>query len=84
VSAASPFTANNPATNNASLNSSGGSPVTASVSTGVTGQACSVYYYRNTTANVGNAGTRRIANVSPVPVAGDAGAGVTITAPVSG
>ncbi|MEO8061606.1 MAG: hypothetical protein ABI821_02550 [Pseudomonadota bacterium] len=84
LTAATPFTASNPATNNASLMWSGGTPVNASVSTGITGQACSIYYYRNTTANVGNAGTQRIANVSPVPVSGDTGSSVTVTAPVSG
>ena len=84
VTAANPFTSSNPATNNASLSWTGGTPVTANVSTGVTGQACSVYYYRNATANVGFAGSQRIANVSPVPVAGDTGSSVTITAPVSG
>jgi uncharacterized repeat protein (TIGR01451 family)/fimbrial isopeptide formation D2 family protein len=84
VTAATPFTAANPATNNASLAWSGGGPVTASVATGVTGQSCSTYYYRNTTANVGSAGTQRIATSSPAVTSGNTGTGVTITAPVSG
>jgi uncharacterized repeat protein (TIGR01451 family)/fimbrial isopeptide formation D2 family protein len=84
VTAATPFTAANPATNSASISWSGGGPVTSSVATGVTGQSCSTYYYRNTTANVGSAGTQRIANSSPAVTSGNTGTGVTITAPVSG
>lgn len=84
VTAGNPFTASNPATNNASISWSGGGPITALVDVGVTGQSCSTYYYKNTTANVGFDGTKRIANVSPVPVAGDTGTTVSATAPVSG
>lgn len=84
VAAANPFTATNPASNDASISWSGGGPVTAQADVGVTGQSCSAYYFRNTTAGVGFDGTQRIASLSPVPVAGDTGTKVTATAPVSG
>jgi uncharacterized repeat protein (TIGR01451 family) len=80
----SPFTASNPAVNTASINWSGGSAVTASVAVGVTGQSCSTYYFRNTTANVGFDGTKRVATGSPVPLVTDTGTTVSATAPVSG
>lgn len=84
VAAASPFTAVNPAVNNANIAWTGGSPVAADADVGVTGQSCSTYYFRNTTASVGFDGTRRIANASPVPISGDTGTVVAATAPVSG
>jgi uncharacterized repeat protein (TIGR01451 family) len=84
ATAATPFTAANPAVNNASVTWSGGTPVTANASVGVTGLACSVYYFRNTTANVGFDSTQRIASTLPAPVPADAGTGITATAPVSG
>lgn len=65
ATAATPFTAFNPATNTASLNWSGnpGSPVSASVQTGVTGQSCSKYYFRNTLLDVGGSkGSQLIGN----------------------
>lgn len=77
AAAATPFTAFNPATNTASLNWSGnpGSPVTASAQTGVTGQSCSKYYFRNSLLDVGGSkGSQLIANQ---PTAAPAGAGAT-------
>ncbi|MFO1389940.1 InlB B-repeat-containing protein [Cellvibrio sp.] len=85
VAAANPFTATNPASNSATIDWSGGTPVTsASAAVGVTGQSCSTYYFRSTTGNVGFAGTKQLATTSPVPVSGDTGSSVTLTAPVSG
>jgi uncharacterized repeat protein (TIGR01451 family) len=83
VTAASPFTAINPAVNNASISWSGGGPVTARADVGVTGQSCSTYYFQSTSANVGFDGTQRIAALSPVPQAANTGTKVTATAPVS-
>ncbi|HEX7152053.1 MAG TPA: hypothetical protein VF618_11245, partial [Thermoanaerobaculia bacterium] len=70
VQATSPFTGSNPTTNVASVTATGIPPVNDSYTVVVTEPACSTsttYYFRNTTANVGNAGTQRIANTtSPV------------------
>lgn len=77
AAAASPFTAFNPVTNTATINWSGnsGSPVTASVQTGVTGQSCSKYYFRNSLLDVGGGhGSRLIANQA---AAAPTGAGAT-------
>ncbi|MES2672928.1 MAG: InlB B-repeat-containing protein [Pseudomonadota bacterium] len=81
ATAASPFTAyTNPSSNSAAINWSGGSTVTSSsVAVGVTGQACSTYYFKATTANVGNAGTQKVANISPVPQVSDTGSKATAT-----
>lgn len=81
----SPFTAFNPATNTASLDWSGnpGSPVTASVQTGVTGQSCSKYYFRNALLNVGGGvGAQLIANQASSDPTG-AGATKMVTVPAS-
>ncbi len=82
VLASSPFIAANPIIHQGVL--SFGSPsqqVNANeVSIGVTGQACSNYYFRNTQGNVGFDGQRRLATLSPVPVASDVGSSVTVTA----
>lgn len=77
AAAANPFTAFNPATNTASLTWSGnpGSPVSASVQTGVTGQSCSKYYFRNNALDVGGGkGSQLIANQ---PSTAPTGAGAT-------
>ena len=77
AAAANPFTAFNPATNTASLTWTGnpGSPVSASVQTGVTGQSCSKYYFRNSLLDVGGSkGSQLIANQ---PSAAPTGAGAT-------
>lgn len=83
-----PFTAVNPATNSASLNWTGntGGAVTASVQTGVTGQSCSKYYFRNQSTNVGAiAGTQLIANqLGSAPTGVGASKKVTVPASSSG
>lgn len=84
VTAANPFTSANPSVNAASINWFGGSPVTAQVSVGVTGQACSTYYFQNASANVGSDGTQPVASTTPVPISSNTGATVTATAPNSG
>ncbi|MES2826418.1 MAG: InlB B-repeat-containing protein, partial [Pseudomonadota bacterium] len=86
ATAANPFTAyTNPSSNSASINWSGGSTVTSTnVAVGVTGQACSTFYFRATTGNVGFDGTKSLATISPVPVSGDTGSSVAVTAPAGG
>jgi uncharacterized repeat protein (TIGR01451 family) len=82
ATAATPFTAGNPTSNSASINWTGGALVTsASVAVGITGLACSTYYFRSTMANVGFDGTQKLATSSPAPVSGDTGSSVTVTAP---
>lgn len=79
------FTALNPATNTASLNWTGnaGSPIQASVQTGVTGQSCSKYYFRNSSLNVGAvAGNQLIATQSTAVPTG-AGAVKAVNVPAS-
>lgn len=71
-----PFLAVNPATNQASLNWTGnpGSALDATVQTGVTGQSCSKYYFRNSSLNVGAvAGTQMIATQSAAAPTGAGG-----------
>jgi len=71
--AASVFTSVNPATNKASLDWSenSGGAIEATVQTGVTGQSCSKYYFRNSTLNVGAiAGMQLIATQSALAPAG--------------
>lgn len=71
-----PFLAFNPATNTASLNWSGnpGSAIEAAVQTGVTGQSCSKYYFRNSLLNVGAvAGSQLIATQSAAAPTGAGG-----------
>lgn len=85
AAAATPFTAFNPATNTASLTWTGnpGSPVTASVQTGVTGQSCSKYYFRNSLLDVGGGqGARLIANQAAAAPTG-AGATKLVNVPAS-
>ncbi|MDO8342678.1 MAG: isopeptide-forming domain-containing fimbrial protein [Cellvibrio sp.] len=85
ATAANPFTASNPASNVASINWTGGTPVASEASkVGITGQSCSTYYFLGTTGNVGFDGVERLASTSPIPVSGDTGAFVSVTAPVSG
>ena len=67
ATAASPFTANNPATNTAVISWTGGTSVTATNEVGVTGNACSNYYFHSTTTSVGggaDGGTQKIANTT--------------------
>ncbi|MBI3188130.1 MAG: DUF11 domain-containing protein, partial [Gammaproteobacteria bacterium] len=78
ASAGNPFTSPNPAVNSANIVWSGGGPVTATVSTGVTGQSCSAYYFRNSTITIG-AGSQRIANTT-VPTSGTA---ASVSVPVT-
>ncbi|HWD35985.1 MAG TPA: hypothetical protein VG840_07480, partial [Casimicrobiaceae bacterium] len=63
ATAANPFTSPNPAANTVSANwtENAGAPVSASAQIGVTGQACSNYYFRGTTASVGFDGVRNLA-----------------------
>ena len=64
ATATNPFTAPNPATNNASINwtQNTGAPIAASAHVGITGNACSTYYFRKTTAKPGGGeGTKQIA-----------------------
>lgn len=85
ATAANPFTAINPASNVASINWTGGTPVASEASkVGITGLSCSTYYFLGTTGNVGFDGVRRLASTSPVPVSGNTGSSVSVTAPVSG
>jgi uncharacterized repeat protein (TIGR01451 family) len=85
ATAATPFTAANPTSNSASINWTSGSTVTSEASkVGITGQSCSTYYFQATTGNVGFDGTKKLASTSPVPVSGDTGTSVAVTAPVSG
>jgi uncharacterized repeat protein (TIGR01451 family)/fimbrial isopeptide formation D2 family protein len=64
TAAGSPFPFANPATNNASLTWSGnGTPVTASATVGVTGQACSAVYY----LEAGASPTTSLLNATPPP-----------------
>ncbi|HEY2967651.1 MAG TPA: DUF11 domain-containing protein, partial [Casimicrobiaceae bacterium] len=83
ATATNPFIAPNPGTNNASINwtENSGSAVQASSQVGVTGNACSTYYFRKTTGSVGFDGTRQLATSSPVPQASDIGGSTTITVP---
>jgi len=62
----------------------GVTPVSDPFTVGLTGlgNVCSTYYFRDTTANVGNAGTQRIANTTAVTVS-DTGATASGTSPGS-
>jgi large repetitive protein len=84
VTTDNPFESTNPSSNTAQINWDGGTAVNASVGVGVTGQSCSTYYFRDTTTNVGFDGTDRVATRLPVPLAGDTGSTIAVTAPVSG
>jgi uncharacterized repeat protein (TIGR01451 family) len=85
ANAGSPFTATNPTSNSAAINWSGGSTVTsAPVAMGVTGQACSTFYFRAATGNVGFDGTKSLATRLPVPTSGDAGSSVSVATPAGG
>jgi len=83
ATASNPFMSPNPAGNTGSINwtENSGAPVAASASVGVTGNACSTYYFRKTTGSVGFDGTRQLATISPVPQASDIGGSTTIVVP---
>ena len=83
ATAANPFTSPNPAVNNASVNwmQNIGAPIAASAQVGITGQACSTYYFRKTTGAVGFDGTKQLATTVPVPQVSDVGGSTTITVP---
>ncbi len=78
-----PYTGSNPSSNSVSIDSDQTDPVSATAEVGIQsgGQVCSDFYFRSETGAVGNDGTQRLATESPVPVAGDAGTSVTVTAP---
>ncbi len=80
---ADPFTQQNPAINNATINWTDGIQIESKLDIGITGSMCNAYYFSNTSGDVGNAGTQKLANTYPVPTASDAGTSVTVIAPSS-
>jgi len=83
ATAANPFISPDPAVNTGSINwtENAGAAVTATASVGVTGNACSTYFFRKTTGTVGFDGTKQLATISPVPQASDIGGSTTIVVP---
>ena len=76
ASAADPFIDLNPATNSANLSFDEGADRTVTSDVQITsadGKICNRYYFSNQTADVGSAGTKNIAVVSPIPVATNVG-----------
>jgi uncharacterized repeat protein (TIGR01451 family) len=72
--ASNPFTAPNPAVNGASLTWTGnpGAPVEATAEVGVSGQACSTYYFRQATATVGSSvGVQHLATQASAAASGN-------------
>lgn len=85
ATSANPFTDANPASNTASVNwtGNGGGAVTATAQVGVTGQSCSIYYFRQNTLDVGGGqGQRQIATQSTSAPAG-AGSTKLVAVPAS-
>ena len=80
LSAASPYTASNPAINTAFLTSAQTAPVSDDFTIGITesGLVCRTYYFHNTTTNVGFDGLRRIADPT-APLPSQTGLGILFT-----
>jgi uncharacterized repeat protein (TIGR01451 family) len=74
------YTGANPVTKTATLAATGVTPAADAFTIGLTGlgDVCRTFYFRDTTANVGVAGTQRIANTTPT-VLSDSGATATNT-----
>jgi uncharacterized repeat protein (TIGR01451 family) len=74
LKSAATYTATNPQTNTAAIDSDQTSPVTASVQVGVTqsGSVCNTYYFHQTTTDVGVDGSQKIATTTIPPGSGAA------------
>lgn len=78
-----PFAAANPATNLATVDSDGTTPVSTTLDVGVTqaGSLCQTYYFRDQTGDVGADGTRLLANTAAAPQPSDTGGSSQATVP---